>query len=155
MLRCPAFDFDAVHAAATAAWTKELQRMDVTAPPAVQKNLYTAMYHALMSPNLSMDVDGSYRGPDNQVHHAAGFHFVSNLSLWDTYRAEQPLMTLLEPEARTSDLVNSMLASQRESPFGILPIWQEQGHRNLVHDWLPCCAGNRRCIPEGHSRIRR
>jgi putative alpha-1,2-mannosidase len=89
------------------------------------------MYHALMSPNLSMDVDGSYRGPDNQVHHAAGFHFVSNLSLWDTYRAEHPLMTLLEPEERTSDLVNSMLASQRETQFGILPIWQEQGHIRL------------------------
>lgn len=123
----PAFDFDAVHAAATAAWTKELQSVDITAPLAMQKSLYTAMYHALLSPNLSMDVDGSYRGPDNQVHHAAGFHFVSNLSTWDTYRAEQPLMTLLEPEARTSDLVNSMLASRRESPFGILPIWQEQG----------------------------
>lgn len=121
------FDFDAVRAAATAAWSKELQRMDVIAPLAVQKNLYTAMYHALLSPNLSMDVDGGYRGPDNQVHHAAGFHFVSNLSLWDTYRAEQPLMTMLEPEERTSDLVNSMLASRRESQFGILPIWQEQG----------------------------
>lgn len=123
----PAFDFDAVHAAATAAWTKELQSVDITAPLAMQKNLYTAMYHALLSPNLSMDVDGGYRGPDHQVHHAAGFHFVSNLSTWDTYRAEQPLMTLLEPEVRTSDLVNSMLASQRESPFGILPVWQEQG----------------------------
>jgi predicted alpha-1,2-mannosidase len=123
----PGFDFDAVHNAATAAWTKELDTVDIKALLAMQKNLYTAMYHALLSPNLSMDVDGGYRGPDNQVHHAAGFHFVSNLSLWDTYRAEQPLMTLLEPEARTSDLVNSMLASQRESQFGILPIWQEQG----------------------------
>jgi predicted alpha-1,2-mannosidase len=123
----PGFDFDAVRISATAAWTKELLRMDIVAPLDVQKNLYTAMYHALLSPNLSMDVDGGYRGPDNQVHHASGFHFVSNLSLWDTYRAEQPLMTLLGPEARTSDLVNSMLASQRESQFGILPIWQEQG----------------------------
>jgi predicted alpha-1,2-mannosidase len=123
----PAFDFDKVHAAATAAWTKQLQAIDITAPPAMQKNLYTALYHALLSPNLSMDVDGDYRGPDNQVHRAVGFHFVSNLSLWDTYRAQQPLMTLLEPEERTSDLVNSMLVSRRESPFGILPVWQEQG----------------------------
>jgi len=60
----PHFDFDAVHAAATAAWINQLRRMDVTAPRAVQVNLYTAMYHALLSPNLSMDVDGSYRGPD-------------------------------------------------------------------------------------------
>jgi predicted alpha-1,2-mannosidase len=123
----PGFDFDAIHAAATAAWAKELDRVDITAPPDVEKSLYTAIYHALLSPNLSMDADGGYRGPDNQVHHAADFHFVSNLSLWDTFRAEQPLMTVLEPEARTSDLVNSMLASRRESQFGILPIWQEQG----------------------------
>ena len=85
--------------------------------------------------------DGSYRGPDNQVHHAAGFHFVSNLSLWDTYRAQQPLMTLLEPEERTSDLVNSMLASQHESPFGILPIWQEQG----IETW---CMIGYHAVPE-------
>jgi predicted alpha-1,2-mannosidase len=137
----PTFDFDAVHAAATAAWTKELQRIDIVAPPEIQKSLYTALYHALLSPNLAMDVDGSYRGPDNQVHHAAGFHFVSNLSLWDTYRAEQPLMTILEPEGRTSDLVNSMLASRRESPFGILPIWQEQG----IETW---CMIGYHAVPE-------
>ena len=137
----PGFDFDAVHAATAALWSKELQRMDVIAPLAVQKNLYTAMYHALMSPNLSMDADGGYRGPDNQVHHAAGFHFVSNLSLWDTFRAEQPLMTLLEPEERTSDLVNSLLASRRESQFGILPIWQEQG----IETW---CMIGYHAVPE-------
>jgi len=88
-----------------------------------------------------MDVDGNYRGPDHQVHHADNFHFVSNLSLWDTYRAEQPLMTLLEPEERTSDLVNSMLASWRESPFGILPIWQEQG----IETW---CMIGYHAVPE-------
>ena len=74
-----------------------------------------------------MDVNGEYRGPDNQVHRAEGFHFVSTLSLWDIYRAEQPLMTLLEPEQRTNDLVQSLIASQQESPFGILPVWQFQG----------------------------
>jgi predicted alpha-1,2-mannosidase len=123
----PSFDFDAAHEAATAAWTKELDRIDLKASPDLEKSLYTAVYHALQSPNLSMDTDGSYRGPDNQVHRATNFHFVSNLSLWDTFRAEQPLMTLMEPEERTSDLVNSLLASWRESPFGILPIWQEEG----------------------------
>ena len=135
------FDFDAVHANATAAWTKEFQRVDIQASPDTQRSLYTAMYHALLSPNLAMDVDGSYRGPDNQVHHAAGFHFVSNLSLWDTFRAEQPLMTLIEPGARTSDLVNSMLASRRESPFGILPLWQEQG----IETW---CMIGYHAVPE-------
>ncbi len=123
----PAFDFDAAHAAATAAWEKQFAALDLTAPPDLQRSLYTALYHSLLSPNLAMDTDGGYRGPDNQIHYAKGFHFVSNLSLWDTYRAEQPLMTLLQPPTRTADLVNSLLSSWRESPFGILPIWQEQG----------------------------
>ena len=137
----PGFDFDAVHTAATAAWLAELQRVDFNADNAMQKNLYTALYHALLSPSLSMDVDGQYRGPDNQVHQAAEFRYVSNLSLWDTYRAQQPLMTLLEPEGRTSDLVNSMLASQRESPYGILPVWQEQG----IETW---CMIGYHAVPE-------
>ncbi len=123
----PAFDFDSVRAQASALWAKALGAVDVSASADMRKSFYTALYHTLLAPSLSMDVDGSYRGPDNQVHKAAGFHFVSSLSLWDTYRAEQPLMTLLQPPERTSDLVNSLLASQRESPFGILPVWQFQG----------------------------
>jgi predicted alpha-1,2-mannosidase len=123
----PAFDFDAVRTAATKEWTKALGAVELAASPDMRKSLYTALYHSLLAPSLSMDVDGSYRGPDNQVHKAANFHFVSSLSLWDTYRAEQPLMTLIQPPERTSDLVNSLLASQKESPFGILPVWQFQG----------------------------
>ena len=108
-------------------WREELERVEFLASPAMQKSLYTALYHALMAPSTSMDVNGEYRGPDNQVHRADGFRFVSTLSLWDIYRAEQPLMTLLEPEQRTNDLIHSLIASQQESPFGILPVWQFQG----------------------------
>jgi predicted alpha-1,2-mannosidase len=137
----PSFDFDAVHAAATASWNRELRAIDFQATPAMEKNLYTALYHALLAPSLSMDSDGGYRGPDNQIHYAKGFHFVSSLSLWDTYRAEQPLMTLIEPEQRTSDLINSLLASQHESPFGILPVWQFQG----IETW---CMIGYHAVPE-------
>ncbi|WP_263358836.1 GH92 family glycosyl hydrolase [Acidicapsa ligni] len=137
----PAFDFDAVHKAATSAWDRQLGLIDFKAEPAMLKNLYTALYHSLLAPSLSMDVDGGYRGPDNQVHYAKGFRYVSSLSLWDTYRAEQPLMTLIEPEQRTSDLIQSLLASQRESPFGILPIWQFQG----IEAW---CMIGYHAVPE-------
>jgi predicted alpha-1,2-mannosidase len=123
----PAFDFDGVRSATQQQWRDQLARVEFDAPPAIQRSLYTAFYHALMAPNISMDVNGEYRGPDNQVHRAEGFHFVSSLSLWDIYRAEQPLMTLLEPAQRTNDLVQSLIASQHESPFGILPVWQYQG----------------------------
>lgn len=121
------FDFDGVRAKTQSMWREQLARVEFYAPAPVQKSLYTALYHALMAPSVSMDVNGEYRGPDNQVHRAEGFRFVSTLSLWDTYRAEQPLMTLLEPEQRTNDLIRSLLRSAQESPFGILPVWQFQG----------------------------
>ncbi len=123
----PRLDFDAAHAAARAQWEKALSVTDIVADKATRASFYTALYHALLAPSLSMDTDGSYRGPDNEVHIAKGFDFVSSLSLWDTFRAEQPLMTVLEPRSRTENLVRSMLVSQQESPFGILPIWQFQG----------------------------
>jgi predicted alpha-1,2-mannosidase len=123
----PAFDFDKVRATTQQMWRDQLARVEFDASPAMQRSLYTALYHALMAPSTSMDVNSEYRGPDNQVHRAEGFHFVSSLSLWDIYRAEQPLMTVLEPAQRTNDLVQSLIASQHESPFGILPVWQYQG----------------------------
>ncbi|WP_238398505.1 GH92 family glycosyl hydrolase [Edaphobacter sp. 12200R-103] len=137
----PGFDFDQVRRAARAQWEKELSVLDIDADPAMRKNLYTALYHSLLAPGTAMDVDGSYRGPDNQVHKAEGFHFVSTFSLWDTYRAEQPLMTLIEPESRTADVVRSLVASQQESPFGILPVWQFQG----IETW---CMIGYHAVPE-------
>ncbi|HMA50745.1 MAG TPA: GH92 family glycosyl hydrolase, partial [Magnetospirillaceae bacterium] len=123
----PAFDFDGARAAAKHAWEDALGSVRFEAPEPMRKNLYTSLYHALLAPSLAADVDGRYRGPDNEVHQAKGFNFVSSFSLWDTYRAEQPLMTLIQPESRTADVVNSLVASQEESPFGILPVWQFQG----------------------------
>ncbi len=123
----PDFDFDRVHAAASTAWHQALSAVEFDAPAAMRRTLATSLYHALLAPSLSMDVDNRYRGPDDAVHQASGFTFVSTFSLWDTYRAEQPLMTLIEPARRTVDVVDSLLASQAESPFGILPIWQVQG----------------------------
>lgn len=123
----PGWDFDGARAAAKQAWAQALGAVDIQAATPMRTSLYTALYHALLAPSLSMDTDGRYRGPDNQVHTAEGFTFVSTFSLWDTYRAEQPLMTLIQPERRTADVVNSLLASRRESPFGILPVWQFAG----------------------------
>jgi predicted alpha-1,2-mannosidase len=137
----PGFDFDKILAAARATWEKALSAIDTDAAPGMRKNLYTALYHTLLAPSIAMDADGSYRGPDNQVHKAEGFHYVSSFSLWDTYRAEQPLMTLIEPESRTVDVVRSLVESQRESPFGILPIWQFQG----VETW---CMIGYHAVPE-------
>jgi predicted alpha-1,2-mannosidase len=123
----PGWNFDATRAAAKAAWSKALSVIDMDAAPAMKTKFYTALYHALIAPNLAMDADGRYRGPDNQVHRAHGFTFYSTYSLWDTYRAEHPLLMLIQPPRRTNDFIHSFLSSQQESPYGILPIWQFQG----------------------------
>ncbi|HBK46123.1 MAG TPA: sugar hydrolase, partial [Xanthomonadaceae bacterium] len=123
----PGFDFDRVRAAARAQWSQALSAVDVQGSAQQRTQFYTALYHALLGPTLFMDSDGRYRGPDNAVHQAKGWTHYSTFSLWDTYRALHPLMTLVQPPQRTSDMVNSLLASRRESPYGILPVWAFHG----------------------------
>jgi predicted alpha-1,2-mannosidase len=125
----PGWDFDGVRAAAKAQWAQALGAVQLgdDTPGPMRKAFYTALYHAFQGPSLFMDSDGRYRGPDNAVHKAEGFTHYSTFSLWDTYRALHPLLTLLQPEQRTSDIVNSLLASRRESPYGILPVWAFHG----------------------------
>jgi predicted alpha-1,2-mannosidase len=60
------------------------------------------------------------------VHRAQGFDFYSSWSLWDVFRAQQPLMVLLDPQ-RSTDFIRSLLAAGEASPFGILPVWAYQG----------------------------
>jgi predicted alpha-1,2-mannosidase len=123
----PEWDFDAKRAAAAAAWRQTLAALDIEATEPMRRMLYTALYHSCMAPSLFMDVDGSYRGPDHQVHHADGFAFHSTFSLWDTYRALHPLLTLLRPESDNTDFVRSLIESWRSSPDGVLPVWQFHG----------------------------
>jgi predicted alpha-1,2-mannosidase len=123
----PDWDFDAKRAAAAAAWRDALSALEIDASEPVRRMLYTSLYHAFMAPGLFMDVDGSYRGPDHEVHRAEGFTFHSTFSLWDTYRALHPLLTLLRPASDNRDFVRSLVASWKESPDGVLPVWQFHG----------------------------
>ena len=120
------WDFDSRRADATAAWDKALSPIDVEGSQTLRTQFYTALYHSMIAPNLSMDVNGEFRGPDHQVHHADGFDFYSSWSMWDVYRAQQPLLILLHPD-RTVDFVRSLIAAQQASPFGMLPVWAYQG----------------------------
>lgn len=120
------FDFDARRAATRAAWNEALGAVDIEAEPELRTTLYTALYHALIAPSVHSDVDGRWRGPDNAVHQAA-FTVHSTFSLWDTFRAEHPLLTLLAPAERNADIVNSLIAAQQVSPYGILPVWSFHG----------------------------
>jgi len=123
----PGFDFDKVRSDARAQWTQALSAIDAQGSQEDRTRFYTALYHTLLGPTLFMDSDGRYRGPDNAVHKANGWTNYSTFSLWDTYRALHPLLTLVQPPQRTSDVVNSLLASRRESAYGILPVWAFHG----------------------------
>jgi len=120
-------DFDAIRTKTRAAWEQALGAIDIQAPAPMAKNVYTAFYHTLLAPSVAGDADGRYRGPDNAVHRAQDFTFRSTFSLWDTFRAEHPLLTIVQPQQTNADFIRSLIESQKESPFGILPVWQFQG----------------------------
>ena len=120
-------DFDAIRTKTKFAWEQALGAVDLDAPAAMKTSLYTALYHSLLAPSVASDADGRYRGPDNQVHEAKDFTFRSTFSLWDTFRAEHPLLTIVQPERTNADFIRSLVESQKQSPFGILPVWQYQG----------------------------
>ena len=123
------FDFERIRRQAYGAWTRELNRLQIKASDKVMRNFYTAVYHAYLSPTVYMDIDKRYRGIDQNIHTADGFVNYSTFSLWDTFRALHPLLTLVQP-GRTSSMVKSMLAHRKQSVHGILPVWSHHGNEN-------------------------
>lgn len=98
-----------------------------------QTIFYTALYHTMLAPNVYSDADGRYRGMDQKVHIADGFTYYTVFSLWDTYRAEDPLMNLIDRK-RTVDFIKSFLAMYEQG--GLLPIWP------LASNETYCMVGN-------------
>ena len=126
----PHWDFDRVVRETQEAWKTELARIRIESErPEVLTNFYTAMYHACLSPTVYQDVDGQYRGLDQNNHVAKGFTNHTTFSLWDTYRALHPLFNIIQRE-RSSDFVNSMLAHYDQSAHHMLPIWSHHANEN-------------------------
>ncbi len=118
----PHWNFGKYRSLAAAAWEQQLQKIKIEEEDKNKKTIfYSALYHCFIHPSLSMDVDGAYRGRDLEVHKAEGFVNYSVFSLWDTYRALHPLLTLLEPD-RTSDFIQSFLNQYQHA--GRLPVWE-------------------------------
>ncbi|HEX8206026.1 MAG TPA: GH92 family glycosyl hydrolase, partial [Solirubrobacteraceae bacterium] len=116
--------FDDMRAAARSRWAEQLARVDVEGGTvADRRSFYTALYHALLHPNVFTDVDGRYLGADGQPHVAEGRTQYANFSSWDTYKSQNQLLALLEP-GRYRDMLRSLLATYREA--GRLPRWGEQ-----------------------------
>ena len=141
--------FNDYRAMAKQAWNEELSKIQVTSDYEAQtfrvgaqsvktdvekRKFYTALYHCMIHPSLASDVDGRYRGRDQQVHRvgeiAANVVRVSTskhhkvysvFSLWDTYRALHPLLSIIDPD-RTVDFVRSFLLQYQQG--GKLPVWE-------------------------------
>jgi len=119
----PGWHFDSVRNAAKETWNKELGKIEVEGGSKAQKTtFYTALYHALLSPNIYSDVDGQYRGRDMKIHQTETEHPVYTVfSLWDTYRAEHPLLTIIDRK-RTNDFIRTFIRQYQEG--GALPVWE-------------------------------
>ncbi|MBK6777601.1 MAG: GH92 family glycosyl hydrolase [Flavobacteriales bacterium] len=121
----PGWDFDVVRKQAEDAWNAKLGKIQVTGgTPEQQRIFYTALYHCYVAPYIFNDVDGKYRGMDGEVHHA-DHNVYTVFSLWDTFRALHPLMTILEPEM-TSDFIKTFLLHYKDG--GRLPVWELWGN---------------------------
>lgn len=119
----PGFDFDAAHNAATKTWATALGTVKVDTPdPVVRRTFYTNLYDSMLAPTLFNDADGAYLGRDHKVHTTPGFQNYSTFSQWDIFRAESPLLTIVQPE-RVPDMAQALLAEFKESGTGRLPIW--------------------------------
>ncbi len=121
----PHWDFDRVRAEAEAAWNTKLNKVQVKGGTKEQQRaFYTALYHSYVAPYIFNDADGQYRGMDGQVH-KADHNVYTVFSLWDTFRALHPLMTVLEPKM-TEDWIKTFLLHYQQS--GRLPVWELWGN---------------------------
>lgn len=121
------WDFDRTRRNATARWQLALDTIKVEGGTADQRTiLSTSLYHAQLAPTLFSDADGRYLGMDGQIHSVPkGGAAYSTYSLWDTYRALHPLLTLIAPD-RTKSLIDDMIRQTAQSPYGPL-VWPLQG----------------------------
>ncbi|MEU3338586.1 GH92 family glycosyl hydrolase [Streptomyces sp. NPDC006668] len=113
--------FDAVRRGAERAWEDRLDDVRVKGgDDSLRRTFYSSLYRSFLAPNIGSDADGRYTGWDQRIHRTDGFTYYQNWSLWDTYRTQSQLLSLLAPrEAR--DMAISVIKISEES--GWLPKW--------------------------------
>ena len=128
----PGWDFDEVRRQAYDAWNRELSRIRIEGDEERKTVFYTAMYHLLTAPSVFCNADKSFRGADGQ-NHKADYTTLTTLSLWDTYRAAHPLLTIICPEMQRDIAETFMDINDRQ---GRLPVWHLMGNET------DCMVGN-------------
>lgn len=110
-------------------WEQALGVLDAQGSEDQLAMLYTSLYHTMINPCVYMDVDGHYRGLDNNIHRAEGFTNYTVFSVWDTYRALHPLFNIINRQVNT-DIAQSMLRHCAQSVHHALPIWSHMANEN-------------------------
>ena len=119
------WDFQNIRDQTRTKWNQYLSKIEVEGGTEKERRIfYTSLYHAALAPNLFMDSDGQFRGADHKVHQARGFTNYTIFSLWDVFRTQMPLLTIIEP-ARMSDYMKTFMEMYRIG--GSLPIWEIHG----------------------------
>ena len=122
-------NFDAIAKEAAEKWNEQLSSIVAEGTEDQKAMVYTSYYHTMINPSIYMDVDGKYRGLDQNTHQADGFSNYTIFSLWDTYRAEHPFLMLMKP-TQARDMAMSMIRHQQQSAHGMLPIWSHMANDN-------------------------
>ncbi len=126
----PGFDFNATRAAAENLWEKELSKIKFEATDKDKKEIfYTGLYHTMMAPNIFGDGNNQFKSPNGKNLTSTNYTRYTVFSLWDTFRAANPLYTLIQ-QKRTSDFVRTLVEYQLES--GQLPIWELHGNETYT-----------------------
>ena len=121
--------FDAIASEASNSWNEQLASIAVEGTEDQKAMFYTSYYHTMINPSVYMDVDGKYRGLDQNIHQADDFKNYTVFSLWDTYRAEHPFLMLMKP-TQARDMAMSMIRHQQQSVHGLLPVWSHMANDN-------------------------
>ncbi|WP_394673955.1 GH92 family glycosyl hydrolase [uncultured Chryseobacterium sp.] len=121
--------FDQIKVNAQELWNKELSKIAIRGSEDTKTNFYTAMYHTFINPTTYMDVNGEYKGLDQNIHKADTFTNYTTFSIWDTYRALHPFFNIIQPK-RNNDMVQSMMAHYRQFSMKMLPIWSHYANDN-------------------------
>jgi predicted alpha-1,2-mannosidase len=129
----PHWSFEKVQKNAEKVWNDYLNRIEIEAPQKQKEIFYTSLYHLLLQPSNIADVNGKYRGADDQIAIAINNQYYSTLSIWDIYRGAFPLLQIIAPE-KIDGIINTLILHHKAA--GFLPIWTAWGQDNY------CMIGN-------------
>lgn len=126
----PQWDFEQLKSQAQQQWEKEFSKVKATfINDEDKRSFYTALYHSLLSPTVYQDVNGQFKGLDQNVYASNAFANYTTFSLWDTYRALHSLFNIIQP-GRNRDMIKSMLVHQKQCAEKMLPIWSHYANEN-------------------------